>query len=242
MRRFVPRAKCGLKDDVKLKLSGQIIREMRMTVAQVTAQELFQAAYENRYTWDANFPGYTADVTYELDGTIFRGTIRVNSDLKAQVEGVEDADALKAIQGQLWEVTIHRVRRAFADTHGQNTFSYGQTDETGAVEILMGGKAEGDRYKLRNNEVVLVHRHIHGVVVTINTFSTQDTGAGYLSHRYDSVYHDPATGAQKGGKSVFEDHFESVGGYYILDRREIQTEGEDGPSVQRFTFSNLALL
>jgi hypothetical protein len=29
---------------------------------QKSARELFQAAYENRYTWDANFPGYTATV------------------------------------------------------------------------------------------------------------------------------------------------------------------------------------
>ncbi|MEL7246662.1 MAG: DUF3386 family protein, partial [Cyanobacteria bacterium J06573_2] len=27
-----------------------------------TAQELFKAAYESRYTWDADFPGYSADV------------------------------------------------------------------------------------------------------------------------------------------------------------------------------------
>ena len=27
-----------------------------------SARELFQAAYENRYTWDKNFPGYSADI------------------------------------------------------------------------------------------------------------------------------------------------------------------------------------
>jgi hypothetical protein len=67
----------------------------------------------------------------------------------------------------------------------------------------MGGKAEGDRYHVRDNEVSMVHRHIHGTVVTIHTFSSHDTGAGYLSHKYDSVYCDPATGEQKGGRSVF---------------------------------------
>ncbi|MGB5592975.1 MAG: DUF3386 family protein [Crocosphaera sp.] len=28
-------------------------------------RDLFRAAYENRYTWDQNFPGYTADVTFK---------------------------------------------------------------------------------------------------------------------------------------------------------------------------------
>lgn len=88
----------------------------------------------------------------------------------------------------------------------------------------------------------MVHRHIHGVVVTIHTFSSHDTGEGYLSHRYDSVYHDPQTGEQKGGRSQFEDLYTKVGKYYILSERRIQTETETGPVEKRFTFSNLTLL
>lgn len=30
--------------------------------AQTQARDLFRAAYENRYTWDSDFPGYVADV------------------------------------------------------------------------------------------------------------------------------------------------------------------------------------
>jgi hypothetical protein len=162
--------------------------------------------------------------------------------MKAEVFDVEDEDAKQAIHSQLWETAIHRVRRSFEDTHGKNTFSFGDTDETGAVELLMGGKAEGDRYKVRDNEVTHVHRHIHGVVVTINTFSSHNTGEGYLSHRYDSVYHDPKTGEQKGGKSVFEDNYEKVGDYVILTQRIIRTETDGKESVQEFNFSNIKLL
>ena len=106
----------------------------------------------------------------------------------------------------------------------------------------MGGKAEGDSYHLHNNEVSMVHRHIHGVVVTIHTFSSHDTGEGYLSHRYDSVYHDPKTGEQKGGHSVFEDTYEKVGDYVILSERKIQTATERGTEEQIFHFSNIQLL
>jgi Protein of unknown function (DUF3386) len=208
-----------------------------MTVTQISAQEFFQAAYENRYTWEQNFPGYTADITYKYDGQELTGKVKIDANLKAEVLDVEDEAAKKAIHGQAWEIAIHRVRRAFKDTHGANTFSYGKTDETGAVEILMGGKAEGDKYKVRNNEVCHVHRLIHGTFVTIDTFSSHDTGAGYLSHTYDSVYHDPQTGAQKGGKSFFTDEYEKVGEYFILNRREIRTETEGNLSVQEFIFN-----
>ncbi|MEQ8996657.1 MAG: DUF3386 domain-containing protein [Coleofasciculus sp. B1-GNL1-01] len=213
-----------------------------MVGVQTSARDFFRAAYENRYTWDHNFPGYTADVTFKQDDQVVTGKVRVNPDMKAEVFDVEDEDAKQAIHSQLWETAIHRVRRSFEDTHGKNTFSFGDTDETGAVELLMGGKAEGDRYKVRDNEVTHVHRHIHGVVVTINTFSSHNTGEGYLSHRYDSVYHDPKTGEQKGGKSVFEDNYEKVGDYVILTQRIIRTETDGKESVQEFNFSNIKLL
>lgn len=213
-----------------------------MTVTQISAQELFRAAYENRYTWDKNFPGYTADITYKYDGQVITGQVRIDANLKAEVLGVEDEAAKKAIHGQAWEIAVHRVRRAFEDTHSANTFSYGNTDASGAVEILMGGKAEGDKYKVRNNEVCHVHRLIHGTFVTIDTFSSLDTGAGYLSHTYDSVYHDPKTGEQKGGRSEFTDEYEKVGDYFILNRREIRTEVDGNVSIQEFIFSKIELL
>lgn len=213
-----------------------------MVSTQVSARDLFRAAYENRYTWDQAFPGYTADVTFTSGDTTVTGKALVTADLKAEVTGIEDEEAKKAIHSQLWEVAIHRIRRAFEDTHGSNTFSYGKTLEDGSVELLMGGKSEGDRYEVRNNEVSMVHRHIHGVVVTIHTFSSHDTGEGYLSHRYDSVYHDPKTGEQKGGCSTFEDAYEKVGGYVILSERKITTETEAGPVESGFQFSNIELL
>ncbi|MDJ0695936.1 DUF3386 domain-containing protein [Mastigocoleus sp. MO_188.B34] len=213
-----------------------------MTATQASARDLMRSAYENRYTWDRNFPGYTADVTYNYGDKTVTGKVRVNANLKAEASEIEDEEANKVIANQLWEIAIHRIRREFEESHGNNTFSLGETDETGAVEIIVGGKSSGDKYKLRDNEVVLVHRHIHGIVVTINTFSTHDTGEGYLSHRYDSVYHDPKTGEQKGGRNEFEDEYEKVGNYFILNRRVITTETENPSSTQEIIFSNIQLL
>jgi hypothetical protein len=206
------------------------------------ARDLFRAAYENRYTWDSNFPGYTADVTYRTEDQAYTAKARINADCTFDVSDIDDADAKKAIQSQVWEIAVHRVRRPFEETHGKNVFTLGDTDENGAVEIFVSGKAMGDRYKVHNNEVSLVHRHIHNVVVTINTYSSHDTGSGYLSHRYDSVYSDPQTGEVTGGKSDFEDIYEKIGNYYILTSRVIRTEQDGAVSTQEFGFSNIALL
>jgi hypothetical protein len=207
-----------------------------------SAQELFQAAYENRYTWEPNFPGYTATVEFKHGDRVLTGTIVVKANLSAEVKGIEDEEARKSIIGQLREVAIHRVRRTFTETHGMNTFAYGETDATGAIEILMPEKPMGDRYKLRNNEVCHVHRHLHGIMVTIDTFSSHDTGAGYLSHRYDSIYADPATGEIKSGKIVFEDNYQKVGNYQILRQRIVEAVEDGHPVTTEFNFSKIELL
>ncbi|NJN86269.1 MAG: DUF3386 domain-containing protein [Leptolyngbyaceae cyanobacterium SL_7_1] len=209
---------------------------------QPEARALMRSAYENRYTWDKNFPGYTADVQFKQEDEVHTGKVKVNSNLSVEVTGVTDEQAKQAILMQLQEIAIHRIRRSFDETHGKNTFALGETDDTGAVEVIVGGKSAGDRYKVRNNEVCMVHRHIHGVVVTINTFSSHQTGEGYLSHRYDSVYHDPQTGEQKSGISDFEDIYKKVGNYQILVQRLICSLENGEEVTQEFSFSNVALL
>jgi hypothetical protein len=218
---------------------------MNMAATGTDATTLFKSAYDNRYTWDPAFPGYTADVTYRCAGTEFHGKAKVSPDprmgYKGEVTEITDEEVLKAVTGQLWEIAVHRVRRPFEQTHKENQFSYGKTDESGAVEILIDGKV--DHYKVRNNEIVLVHRTIHGSIVTINTYTFHNTGAGCLSHTYDSVYQDAKTGEPKGGLTKFTDSYEVVNGYHILNRRVMETQDEQGdPVTMDFQFSNIQLL
>jgi hypothetical protein len=97
----------------------------------------------------------------------------------------------------------------------------------------------------------MVHRHIHGSVVTIFTTEVLDTGAGYLSHTYTSQYSDPASGETRGGRSSFTDTFIPLpgGGPWVLAERVVASEVEatsaqDGPDQGRqiFRFEDLAPL
>jgi len=202
----------------------------------------FRAAYENRYTWEPGFGGYQGRCVWEQEGRTVEGTFKVGADLKATVEGIDDAEIHKAIASQLWEVAIHRVRRSFEQTHGDNTFTAGDTDAVG-TEVIVGGKNSGDRYRINGDVVTMVHRHIHGTVVTIFTESVTHTGDGYLSKRYSSQYADPATGEAKGGKSTFTDTFVPLtdAGPWVLSEREVETEAHcDTPADRQvFRFKDL---
>ena len=205
----------------------------------------FRAAYENRYTWEPDFGGYQGRCIWEQAGKMVEGSFVVGADLKATVDGVADEEIHKALASQLWEVAIHRVRRSFEQTHGANTFSAGDTDAVG-TEVIVGGKNEGDRYRIKGDVVTMVHRHIHGTVVTIFTESTTDTGSGYLSRSYTSQYADPATGEAKGGISRFTDTFVPLteAGPWVLSERVVETaaHGDTPAGRQVFRFEDLAPL
>jgi len=209
-------------------------------------REVFRTTYENRYTWDPGFGGYGGRCVWQQGDRLVEGSFKVGADLKATVEGVDDEEVKKAIASQLWEVAIHRVRRSFEQTHGENTFTAGDTDAVG-TEVIVGGKNAGDRYRIKDNVVTMVHRHIHGTVVTIFTLSTTDTGSGYLSHTYTSSYSDPATGDAKGGTSSFTDTFTPLtpAGPWVLAERVVVSDAEGtaaDSSSQTFRFEDLAPL
>lgn len=204
----------------------------------------FRAAYENRYTWEPGFGGYRGRCLWQQGGRLVEGTFTVGADLKATVAGIDDPEVHKAMASQLWEVAIHRVRRSFEQTHGENTFSAGDTDAVG-TEVIVGGKNAGDRYRIKDNVVTMVHRHIHGTVVTIFTKSITETGQGYLSHTYTSRYSDPESGATRGEESHFEDTFTPLGGEgpWVLSKRVIQTTDAEGKlAEQMFSFEALEAL
>ena len=205
-------------------------------------RDLFGAAYNNRYTWEPGFGGYSGRCVWIQGDRQVEGKFHVGSDLKAVVEGVSDEEVKKGFASQLWEVCIHRVRRSFEQTHSENTFTAGDSTDEG-LEVLVGGKGEGDKYRIKNDVVTMVHRHIHGTVVTIHTESTTDTGSGYLSRCYTSQYADPASGEAKGGLNHFTDTFVPLveGGPWVLSERVIRTEafGDSPAGEQTFQFLDL---
>ncbi|WP_448597147.1 DUF3386 domain-containing protein [Thermoleptolyngbya sp.] len=208
---------------------------------QLDAQSLFRAAYENRYTWDADFPGFTADVTLNQGGETYTGKVRVNADLSYEVVELSDEAVRESLQGMLWEIVTHRKRNSFEQAHGKNRFSLGNTDDTGAVEILVSGDAMGSNYKLRNNEICQVSRVMGGNAFVINHHTSLDTGAGYISTGYDVTFRNAET-REVVRENRVDSTYENFGGYYLLTRQVIHSTQGDTQTTTEFTLSNIALL
>jgi len=223
------------------------------------ARDLFQAAYENRYTWDTYFPGFNADVSVTIDGETRTGRAKISSDLTVEVtmddlkltsrttttptgeeKTVEVDEEQEWLINQLKDVVTHRKRKSFEDAHGKSGFTLGETDTTGAVEILVTGDAMGSNYKVRDRQISMVSRVMGRMGFVINHLEHLDTGVGYISSAYNVVFRNPQTD-EITRQARFEDSYEKFGDYYLMTRQVVNINEQGTLKIYDIMFSNIKL-
>lgn len=204
-------------------------------------RDLFRAAYEHRYTWDSNFPGYSADIQIEQGSETYNGHITIKPDFSVEATGFSDETVQESIYTQMRDVVTHRKRSSFENSHGKNSFSLGDTDDTGAMEILVSGDAMGSNYKIRGREICQVSRVMGGMAFVINTHDSIDTDSGYIASRYDAVFRNPQTNEIL-REVQFEDDYEKFGDYYLMSDRSVRSREQGQETTTKFNFSNVKLL
>ncbi|WP_218080174.1 DUF3386 domain-containing protein [Anthocerotibacter panamensis] len=212
---------------------------MTQTVA-TDARDLFKAAYENRYTWDSSFPGYSAGFTLELDGVTHTGQVTITAGLQVEVQ-TEDPKAQEWLRNQLKDVVVHRKRSYFEESHGNHTFAFdGEPDSTGAQAILVGGDAMGSHYKVRDQQVVMVSRVMGRVAFTINHLEKLDTGNGYISTDYNAVFTNPKDG-QVVRQVRFQDFYTPFDGHYLMTKQIVSGTEMGQKKYTAIEFTNIRL-
>ena len=212
------------------------------TTSTSKAQEIFRAAYENRYTWNDNFPGYQAQLELRQGEEVYQAQVKVNGDLTVEVSDIDDEQVKESLYNQMRDIVTHRKRKSFDQAHGKNRFSLGEEDATGAVEIKVEGDSMGSNYKVRGKEISQVSRVMGPIAFTINTAESLDTGEGYIATKYNAIFRDPKTDELK-EKREFEEEYANIGGYYIPTRQRVEAIAKDGnTTTTEFNFSNIELL
>ncbi|MEM8723832.1 MAG: DUF3386 domain-containing protein [Cyanobacteria bacterium P01_G01_bin.39] len=211
------------------------------------ARDRFRAAYENRYTWDSDFPGYTTKLELKQGEEVYNAEIKVNSDLTVEVSGIEDEKVAESVYNHMRDVITHRKRNTFENAHGKSTFTLGEEDATGAVEILVKGDSMGSNYKIRGTEICQVSRVMGPMAFVINTNESLDTGSGYISTGYNAIFRDSKTNDLK-AKREFNESYEKLGNYYVPKHQVIESidPNQDNPNQDKitteFSFSSSKLL
>jgi hypothetical protein len=207
-----------------------------------TARDRFRAAYEQRYTWDSNFPGYKTKLELKQGDETYTAEINVNSDLSVEVSGIEDEKVAESVYNHMRDVITHRKRNTFENAHGKNNFTLGEEDNTGAVEILVKGDSMGSNYKIRGTEICQVSRVMGPMAFVINTNESLDTGEGYIATGYNAIFRDSKTNDLK-AKREFDESYEKLGKYYVPKHQTIESIDPDSQKITtEFIFSESQLL
>ena len=215
-----------------------------MNSTEINCKELFQKAYNKRYTWDKEFSGYEGKVIFSLNKDSYEGKFVLGKNFKPEIQNIDDQNIVKSISSQLFEVSIHRVKRDFKEIHSQNKFNLIKNSDSG-IEMIVLGKSEGDKYRVKNNCINMVYRKIHGVIIEIFVQEFFDTGNGLLSKKYTSQQIDPNTLKANSLKLEYEDRFINIGSQdiWILNSRSIKYLNKNQEEeIQKFIFEDLSLL
>lgn len=208
---------------------------------QANARDLFRAAYEHRYTWDSNFPGYSADVELKQNEEIYTGHISIKPDMTVEVSGIDDEEVQQSVYTQLRDIVTHRKRGSFEKAHGNNSFTLGEADSDGAVEILVKGDSMGSNYKIRGLLISQVSRVMGRMAFVIDTHESLETPEGSLASRYDAVFRNPQTGDIL-KELEFQDTFEKIGDYYVMTKQVVHAKEDGQVTTTEFNYSNVKLL
>jgi len=210
----------------------------------INCKEIFREAYENRYTWNNNFHGYQGKCILLINNSLHEGKFYVGKDFKPDIHHIDDEKIVRSIASQLFEVSIHRVKREFQSVHSENNFNFIQSSQNG-IEMSVSGKNEGDKYRVKNNFINMVYRKIHGTIIEIFVEEFFNTGIGYLSKKYSSQRIDPNTLKANSQKLEYEDEFINLGrkDYWILNSRTIKYINQNQEEeIQKFVFEDISLL
>ena len=211
---------------------------------EINCKEIFRHAYENRYTWKNDFNGYQGKCVFSLNNDSYEGKFVLDKDFKPVIQNIDDQKIVKSISSQLFEVCIHRVKRKFQEIHSKNNFNLIIESEYG-TEMIVSGKNEGDKYRVKNNSINMVYRKIHGIIIEIFVQEFFDTGSGLLSKRYTSQQIDANTHEANSLKLEYEDIFTNIGSndIWILNSRFIKYLNKNQEEeVQKFIFEDLSLM
>ncbi|MBW4637858.1 MAG: DUF3386 domain-containing protein [Gloeocapsa sp. UFS-A4-WI-NPMV-4B04] len=218
-----------------------LISEKTDLTSAISAHNLFRAAYQNRYTWDSQFPGYTATVEIRQGEDKYQGRIRLNPDLSVEVTGIDDQNARQAVENQLAMIAIHRRQVPFEVAHKNSTFKLGATDKIGAVKIFQQAENTKANFKVLRQQILQVNRNLGPHSVTVDTLDTELTPEGYLATHYRTVFRNPQL-KEVVGEMESKDTYKKIGGYYVLTRQIINMSEQGKRSTIELNFSDITPL
>jgi hypothetical protein len=138
-----------------------------------------------------DFPGFTADLTVNLDGKVTRGQVDISAKGKVSLK-LDNADAEKWAKNTLASIIAHRLDSGASE--GETPCAFADEDEHHplgrAIRVL--NDEFHSSYRIRERQVIVVNRHVPGARFTITVLKnivTRDNKflpASYVVNTWDA--------------------------------------------------------
>ncbi|MFY9269622.1 MAG: DUF3386 family protein [Candidatus Manganitrophaceae bacterium] len=210
------------------------------------ARDLLRRAFEKTSRWGKDFPGFSADLFFNINGKEVQGKIKIKSpkEIDITLDGVPSEDDLvKWAQNQIGMMAVHRAHRSFDESDGKYALTF--VEEAGnhplGRPVAINGDGMNSRYRIKDDRIRQISRSMGKMKFTINIEDAMTTSDGkFLTTEYVVFYFSP-DGNLTQVESFSDRPFELKGSYLPGYRRTISNENGE-VVVREVTFKNHQLL
>lgn len=208
------------------------------------ARALLKQAFERTARWQADFNGFTADLTVNVNGKETSGSVMVKSPREVSVQ-LSDPDDQKWAQEQISMIAVHRGPRSFEESDGKFTLTQEEDGHPLGTKLIIHGS--NSFYRIKNGRITQINRKMAHpgmppFAFTINVEETATTQDGkFLTTRYTVYYYSPQDGKLTNVESFTDSHVRVAHSDLPATRRIISYENGE-VRVKSLTFSNHRML
>lgn len=206
------------------------------------ARAILRQAFEKTARWQADFKGFTADLTVNVNGKEAKGTVSVKGPREVTVT-LSDPDGQKWAEGQIGMMAVHRGPRSFEESDGKHALTMGNdTDHPLGPRLNIHGDGMHSFYRIKGDRITQINRKMPNMAFTINVEDSAVTQDGkYLTTRYTVYYYSPQDGKLTNVDSFTDTHTRVASSDLPANRRIITYENGE-VVVKSLTFDHHKML
>ncbi len=205
------------------------------------ARDLLRRAFEKTARWPADFNGFSADLTINVDGQEFTGAVTVRSAQDVTVS-LPDAEVQKWATGTISMIAVHRAYRTFDQSDGKSVLTLDRSAAHPLGQTIRIHDSLHSHYRVRDDRITQINRTMGPIAFTINVEDSAITAEKkYLTTRYTVYYFNPQDGRLANVESFTDTHVR-VGQADLPASRRIISAENGAVLVKTLTFANHRLL
>ena len=205
------------------------------------ARELLRRAFEKTARWPADFNGFSADLTVNVDGKELTGTVTAKSAQDVTVS-LPDVEVQKWVTGTISMIAVHRAHRTFDQSDGKSILTLDRSAAHPLGQTIRIHDSLQSHYRVKDDRITQINRTMGPIKFTINVEDSAITAdTKYLTTRYTVYYFNPQDGRLANVESFTDTHVR-IGHADLPASRRIISAENGAVSVKTLTFVNHRLL